>query len=524
MEDLVLSRARVRLPESLEPPADDSEPPTYDICLVHSSSGTVHGSVPLTPTGEEHFYKAARPLKGKRNSELTIEIRGREDTRLFATPPLFAIELLRAANAAAAEARASGDAGAEEMEADAEKLARRTLAGGAGKVNSMELPRYSDVDAPPPDPKKDKGKGKDPKKGGGGAEEEGDPNAAVLWCDWRLQRALPTVGKALPGVATELQMREMREAAFNATPAQRYSREERYRPRPLQLKYSGPKDLVSFETRLNSWRAELSDNLKIPQQAWPPYAAAAALEVNTIPSAAPRSTVRGGLTGFPPKEWREKWRAPPVPWHMRGDPLTLAAHKEYIEKCESHRLDFHRQAISVGLSTLHEELLAGRGGYKTADDGIDMLTTIRAALDEQRDVRAEGLSSSVSVANCQQADVSVLQALLKTLRRIKLPFEMLVPDLDYEEVKASLVRMLLRELDRRKRAERAERAAAEEPKENKPLEHDTVGTPWPPKESGGSLPRRRPKTAAAGSRVGVLTFRGASAPRPESAGVSRVRG
>ena len=147
-----------------------------------------------------------------------------------------------------------------------------------------------------------------------------------------------------------------------------------------------------------------------------------------------------------------------------------------------------------------------------------MLSTIRAALDEHREVRAEGLSTSVSVANSQQADATVLQALLKTLKRIKLPFEMLVPDLDYEDVKASLLRLLMRELDRRKRVERS---AAVEPKENKPLEHDTVGTPWPPKESGGALPRRRPKTAAA--RIGVLTFHGANAPRPESAGLSRAR-
>ena len=124
----MLSRARVRLPATLESSTDESEPPSYDICLVISSSGALHGSVPLTASGEEGSYKAARPLKGKRDSELTIEIRGRGGARLFATPPLFAIELLKASKAAAAEARANGEAVADEMEADAEKLAKRTLA------------------------------------------------------------------------------------------------------------------------------------------------------------------------------------------------------------------------------------------------------------------------------------------------------------------------------------------------------------------------------------------------------------
>ena len=146
-----------------------------------------------------------------------------------------------------------------------------------------------------------------------------------------------------------------------------------HRARYLALRYTSPHDLVAFESRMNTWRSELSDNLKIPESKWLPYAAAAALEVNDIPSAAPRSAVRGGLAEWPPKIWCEKWRAPYIPHHMRGDPLTLASKEAYVNNCETYRLDLRRQAITVELSKLQERLPL----CVTAEQGVAALKAIR---------------------------------------------------------------------------------------------------------------------------------------------------
>ena len=405
------------------------------------------------------------------------------------------------------------------MAADA--LAKHTLVGQAGRLSDFELPPWVDPEAAAAAaPAKGKDAKKDPKAKGGAPVEDVNPNALIT-CDWRLQRGLPPVGKQLPGSAPPLGIQELREAAYNATPAQLYNAAERFRTRPLEMRYTAPKDLVAFETRLNAWRAELADNLKIPTDEWPPYAQAAAREANDIPSAAQR----GGRVAYPPREWSDKWRAPYVPHHMRGEPLTLKMNDEYIENCEVYRLNFHRQKISVELARLTEKLQAGRIRYKTALLGIEMLKAIRAFLDEEREVRGQGVFENVSERNARQVSSDTLEALLKLLRRIKFPFELLVPDLEYEAVKGSLVNLIRRELERRQNTDTRQKAGADavSDDENRPLKPDTIGVrgnPWiaPTKESGGSLPRSRPATAHnPAKRVGLLTFYGAHAQRPESA-------
>ena len=147
---------------------------------------------------------------------------------------------------------------------------------------------------------------------------------------------------------------------------------------------------------------------------------------------------------------------------MRGDAQTLAAKAQYVTNCESYRLTFHRQAISVELSTMHEQLVAGRIKFKRAHQGIEVLSAIRHFLDEVREVRAEGKAKVISERNLRQCSTEVLDALMKLLRRIKLPFELLVPDMEYEEVKGSLMKLMEKELERRQRLEKAaaEKAAA----------------------------------------------------------------
>ena len=200
------------------------------------------------------------------------------------------------------------------------ELVPKTLKGRGGKLVAMELPPWADPCDEPPPPVKDP-KGSKGGKGGGAPEEE---VRATLSCDWRLQRALPEVTQQLPGAALPLSMAKLRiERAASAG--------ERYRTRPLAMRYTSAKDLVQFEARLNAWRGELSDNHKIEPDAWPPYAAAAAVEINEIPSAAPRSAVRGGIATWPPREWGDKWRAPYVPHHMAlGDPLARKSKVDYI--------------------------------------------------------------------------------------------------------------------------------------------------------------------------------------------------
>ena len=498
-DDLVLVLPTLLLPLPPPPPKEEEEEgeegapePSYELALVDSSSDAVLGSVALTPTGAENMFAAARPVKGLHIPTLSVRVLGEGGVPVFSSPPLSELaDALSAARGEASQAKADGSPNADELKAAAAELATVSPVGGlAGTLTDMLLPPTGDGDA-----------------------------SAQLSCDWRLQRALPTVGEQLPGDIIKISTSEMRHAAYRSSPAQLYSAEQRFRPRPLAMRYSAPKDIIEFETRLNSWRAELTDNLKVDPAAWPPYAAAAALEVNTIPSAAPRSAARGGICEFPPQEWSEKWRPPYVPHHMRGDARTLAAKQEYIDNCEEYRMTFHRQKISVELSELQKELTQGRIGYKAAHQGLAMVRRMRAFLDELREVRAEGKANVIKERNLRQADAATLDSLLKLLRRIKLPFELLVPDLEYEGEKAVLGKMIERELERRKKAEAAAAAAAA----SKPAEAEIIRVPGrkePPfvKESGGALPRTRPMSVGWG-RAGVLSFRGSLAPKPEKVAI-----
>ena len=87
---------------------------------------------------------------------------------------------------------------------------------------------------------------------------------------------------------------------------------------------------------------------------------------------------------------------------MRGEPLTLKSQHEYIDSCEEHRLSLYRQQISVELSKLTERLQAGRIRYKTALQGIEMLTLIRAFLDELREVCTGCSFSLLPSSSCPQ--------------------------------------------------------------------------------------------------------------------------
>lgn len=486
--------------------------------LVNSSTGEDQCTVSLLHKGGD-AYAAARPLKAPHDPSLCLQIRDNAGgPPLFDSKPLLEVARLALARAEVAKAQeeAAAPAVIEEMEAAAEELAKHTLVGQAGRLAPMELPPWVDPAAADAPPVKGKDAKKDPKAKGGAPIEDVNPNA-LAFCEWRLQRALPPVGKQLPTQAPPLGIQQLREAAYHSSPAQLYNATRRFRPRPLEMRYTAPSDLVAFETRLNDWRAELEDNQKVTLTEWPPYAQAAAREANDIPSAAQR----GSRVSYPPREWSHKWRAPYVPHHMRGEPLTLKSQHEYIENCETQRMSLYRQQITVELTKLTERLQAGRIRYKTALQGIEMMKRIRSFLDEQRETRGEHLFTMVSERNVRQADDSSLEALLRLLKRIKLPFELLVPDLEYEAVKSSLMTLLRRELERRKRAAATRQDATEESKEQ--MRPDTVGVPgnpWPPvsKESGGALPRSRPATASLpGKRVGVLTFYGAHAPRPSSA-------
>jgi hypothetical protein len=531
-KDLVIAKASINFtppppasPPSSKPasprgaPEAEAPPPrVFEVVLLNSSTGEEQCVVTLTHKGGDS-YAAARPLKGRHDPSLALQIREAAGPPLFGSMPLLEVARLELARSELAKAQeeAAPPATIEELEAVAEGLAKHTLVGQAGRLAPLELPPWVDPADPaaaaPPKGKDAKGKA-DPKAKGGAPVEEVNPNALVF-AQWRLQKALPPVGKQLPTKAPPLQMQELREAAYTSSPAQMYNATNRFRPRSLEMRYSAPSDLVAFETRVNGWRAELEDNQKISLPEWPPYAQAAAREANDIPSAAQR----GLRVNYPPREWSHKWRPPYVPHHMRGEPLTLKSQHEYIAGCEEQRLSLYRQRISVELSKLTERLQAGRIRYKTALQGIEMLKVIRAFLDECRQVRGDGIFTEVSERNARQADNPTLEALLRLLKRIKLPFELLVPDLEYEAVKSSLMALLRRELDRRKRTG----AVKKDDDENEQMRPDTVGVPgnpWPPvkKESGGALPRSRPATASLpGKRVGVLTFYGAQAPRPSSA-------
>ena len=486
-DDIVLVGVRVKIPPP-PPPADSTlevlEVKQFEVALVDAETEALLSVIPLNAVADI-TYAPARPLKCLHKPGVTIQIRETgADAPLYASPPLSELRAkAAAAQAEADQAKADGAASAPELAATAAELSGKAFLGMGGSLGGeLELPLCGD--APPPEPAKGKG-------GKGAAVEE--PTGASLTCEsWRLQRALPAVGKPLPGGAVPISQRVMSAGAP-------YAGGERYRTRPLACRYSAPRDLVEFESRLNGWRAELSDNHKIASESWPPFAAAAAIKANPLPSAAPRSTVRGGLAGWPPRAWGEEWRAPYIPHHMHGDALTRASKDEYVNNCEAYRTSFNRQRATVLLEGLKERLPS----CTTAEQGVQVLCEIRAFLEAEVEARAEHREALVKTRNLRQVDAAQL---LKQLKHLRLPFELLVrsvweegPEVEYDRVKLGLETLLAGEVSRRKAAEEAakRRAAALKAQE----------------ETGRDPALLRPKSGPS-TRLGLLTFHGAHAERP----------
>ena len=349
-DDLVLVHLRVTVPKPPEATAEVSgdtlqafDMPQYEIAIVEAETKAVHGAQPLEQ-GADGTYSTARPLKGLHEPGVCLQVREcGAAIPLFASAPLAALRAKAAeARAEAEQARADGAATAAELDASAKQLAAGALLGMSGKLADFEMAPWLEPGAePPPEPAKG--------KGGKGAAVVEEPTGASLSCDWRLQRALPVVGKPLPGAPIPISQRVVAAAA-------KYGGGERHHVRPLAMRYTSAKDLVEFESTLNGWRLELSDNLKIETDKWPPYNAAAAQSIQSIPSAAPRSALRGGIAEWPPNCWSEGWRAPYIPHHMRGDPLSLSSKADYTNDAERYRMQFTKQVATVELEKLKERL------------------------------------------------------------------------------------------------------------------------------------------------------------------------
>ena len=386
-EDLVLASVVVTLPKP--PPSDDPDapPPEYDIALV-DGEGAVRGALPLQANG-----KTARPLKGLRSPTLSIQIRAvgaEEAVPLFASPPLE--ELARRASEARAEAdqaRADGAANADELRANAREVASKAFVGPAGRLLALELPKWGESGAEEP-------AAKAPAKGGKGAPPEDASSVVSVSAVWRFQAAVPTVGKPLPGATVPISMRVL-------TAAAEYGGGERHRIRPLATRYTAPRDLVAFESRLNGWRAELSDNLKIPPEQWPPFAAAEAVESNNIPSAAPRSAVRGGIAEWPPQIWSHKWRAPYVPHHMRGDALSKRAAEEYISARPRPRAPARLSASTPASHALEPSLTSGRAPTRALSRVLSRVQRIARHTASSSTGRGRRSSSIGSSSSCRCA-------------------------------------------------------------------------------------------------------------------------
>jgi len=252
----------------------------------------------------------------------------------------------------------------------------------------------------------------------------------------------------------------------------------------------------------------LSDNHKIEPNAWPPYAAAAAVEINELPSAAPRSAVRGGIATWPPREWGDKWRAPYVPHHMAlGDPLARKSKVDYIANGEADRVMMTRQKVGVQLRLMQDRLPT----CVTAQQGVAVLSEIRAFLQSEQVMRAEGSSVVVREPKVRLVDA---KAVLKQVRNLRLPFEYLVrsvweegPEVEYDRTKASLVRLLQQEIARRKRLE--DEAAANKAPVVPASSKTRTGRRLAANIEGFVPPR--PATTPGGPRLGLLSFYGSEA-------------
>ena len=232
---------------------------------------------------------------------------------------------------------------------------------------------------------------------------------------------------------------------------------QKFRTRPLALVYSAKEDRKQFENRLNDWRLELSENINKPQ-----------------------------------KEWSQPWRPPYPPHHLLGDPQTQYDRANYIAAQAERATSLSAQAVTVQLKRLQDQLPV----CQTAEQAVGALQAIVDFLE--------------APGNLYQIDA---KSVLNQVRRTRLPFERLVrnvwqegPEVQYDRWKATLSKLLQKEVQRRK-----------EP---------PPPPPPPPKETtiaGDSFEyiksTTRPKkieinNTSYGVRSGLLTFAGDKVERP----------
>lgn len=215
----------------------------------------------------------------------------------------------------------------------------------------------------------------------------------------------------------------------------------------LSMRYSAPSHRDQFADRLDHWVLEMEEVTKKEERAW----------------------------SYP-------WLPPYSPHHQKGDPMTQkkwAAHKQ--DAAELKTL-FRAQAVAVKLQVLKEQL----PGCVTAQQAVSVLEAIRVFLE--------------TGDNLSQIEAG---AMLRTVRNLRLPFEKLVrnvwqegPEVVYDRSKATVEKLLAREVARRKALEKSSSASG------------LGGT------TNGGVPMDVPKLAMAKSksgesvRLGLLTFHG----------------
>jgi hypothetical protein len=278
----------------------------------------------------------------------------------------------------------------------------------------------------------------------GGAAAEGTPaEGCSFTCGWRVQRALPVTGKLLAESTTD-----------------------KFRTRPLAFRYSAPKDRTEFETRLNTWRAELSENITVPPSDW--SATLSMLDDQLHPFGWREGNLLENEQAKP-ESWTQAWRQPYRPHHLLGDARTQGARAAYIHGATEDAILFRAQAVAVDLKRLQDQL----PGCVTAEQAVSALTAIRDFLDEQAPPKPTikswpNIEGDPARAPRPQKKIELIDAslVLKQIKNLRLPFERLVrnvweegPEVMYDRTKASLQRTLQKELARRKEEAKAEAAA-----------------------------------------------------------------
>jgi len=241
---------------------------------------------------------------------------------------------------------------------------------------------------------------------------------ATLACAWRKQQALPA-----PRSGTDRMSATSGVSANTACQS-------------LSMRYGAPDDRQKFEDRLMTWRTEMGDVTKEPK--YPLF-----------------------VEQYDPLPWQQQWLPPYIPHHMYGDPQTQATRNEYIEGGKELTVLFRSQAVAVELSKLMEVLPT----CAKPEQAFHALEAVHNFLNDHKEedqttthVSPNGVrtrvTKTVRYENLPQIDAA---ATLKLVRRLNLPFERLVrnvwmegPEVYYDRSKASLEKLLQKEVARRK--------------------------------------------------------------------------